>query len=944
MTPERWRRIEEVFAGTAGMPADEVAPYLNAQCGDDAELRREVEALLRYDDPKDDSLLSGVVVNAAELIEITKTGVRQELASQRVGTRVGSYTLLKVIGFGGMGVVYLAERDEEGVRQKVAIKLVQQGRATKFIRDRFRQERQILARLDHQNIARFIDSGVTYDDLPYYVMEFVEDGETISEYCRKKNLSVEQRLTLFLQVCSAVNYAHRNLVVHRDLKPGNILVDKNGVLKLLDFGIAKVLSEDPAGGQQTQTVVRMLTPDYASPEQVTGMSITTATDVYSLGVILYELLADRPAHFFRNYSNTEIQRVVCVEDPVPPSEAALLAERTPEAKRRSRLVRGELDAIVGMSMRKEPNHRYRSVEQFMSDIENYLGGNAVMAMRGTMRYRVGKFVRKNRIPIAAAGLVAVTLLGGIAATAYQARRADRRFQQVRQLASTLMNDFDTRIATLPQSVELRQWMASTVVQYLDNLAADVGSDDGLQLELARGYYKVAQLQGQPLSSNLGQNIPSIQNYRKAAGILSELAKRRPNDAGLMTELCRCERMLGLVEAFGGNHGAAKAAFERGVRVGEALQERRPAEAHECLAGSFDGIVAYELRSANPRGATPFLNQQMEHANALVALGATPVAKTALAEGYLNLSWARKETGDPQGALEAVRRAGAIGEEIHGREGWKTSWLRFRVLDATGDIQGNPRDINLLHREEAVASYREALAIVEPQYARDPNDARARHDLDRILRKVAFMIVDDRVEEAMRLAERALSLSEVHLKIAPNSPEYVRAQADAYLIIGYGLQKLSRWKEALGYFERALGRQVEMQKISPEARRFLRGFQETYEATGDAYLQIGKEKEALFNYEKALELTVGLLWERPTDPYLLRDLSDSHEALAAFHAGVGRKRGADAKTSWKKAIELQTKSVENWTEWPRKVSPGAFQKERLERAQKRLADYRKAAGL
>jgi eukaryotic-like serine/threonine-protein kinase len=944
VTPERWSRIEDVFAGTAGLPADKISSYLDEHCGDDADLRREVEALLRYDNPKDASLLNGVVVHAAEMIEITRTGVRQELAEKRVGTRIGNYLLKKAIGFGGMGVVYLAERSEDGVTHRVAVKLVQQGRDTKFIRDRFRQERQILARLDHPNIARFIDSGVTSDNLPYYVMEYVEDGQTISEFCRRKNLTVPQRLSLFLQVCSAVHYAHRNLVVHRDLKPGNILVDKKGVLKLLDFGIAKVLSDDPGGGQQTQTVVRMLTPDYASPEQVTGLSITTATDVYSLGVILYELLADRPAHFFKNYSNTEIQRVVCVEDPVPPSEAALIGERTPERKRRSVLVKGELDAIVAMAMRKEPNHRYRSVEQFMADIENYLAGRDVMAVRGTVRYRVGKFVRRNRIPIAAAGLVAITLVGGIAATAYQARQAERRFQQVRQLASTLLNDFDKRIETLPQSVELRQWMASTVLQYLDNLAADAGSDDGLQLELARGYYKVAQLQGQPLSSNLGQNIPSIQNYRKAAGILSELAARRQGNAELITELCQCERMLGVVEAFAGNHGEAKAAFERGVRNGELLLKLQPAAGHQCLAASYDGIVAYEMRSANPRGATPFINLQMEHANALLRLNVSPLSRNALADGYMNLAWARKESGDPEAALEAVRKAAAIGREIHGEQEWNSSWLRFRVLDASGDIEGNPRDINLLRRKEALANYRAALAIVEPKYARDPDDARSRHDLDRILRKVAFMVVDEQPEEAIALARRAQSLSDLHLKITPNNPEYVRAQADAFLIIGYGMQTMKRWQDAISYFEQALRRQVEMQRISPESRRFLRGFQETYEATGDAYLQIQKDKEALFNYEKALELTVSLLWERPTDPYLLRDLSDSHEALAAFHAHAARKNPQDARSDWKKAIELQTKSVENWTEWPRKVSPSAFQKERLERAQQKLAAYRRAAGL
>ena len=207
-----------------------------------------------------------------------------------------------------------------------------------------------------------------------------------------------------------------------------------------------------------------------------------------------------------------------------------------------------------------------------------------------------------------------------------------------------------------------------------------------------------------------------------------------------------------------------------------------------------------------------------------------------------------------------------------------------------------------------------------------------------------MTVDQEPLKAMELARRALTLSELHLKITPNNPEYVRAQADGFLIIGYGLQQLTRWEEALGYFERALKRQTEMQRISPESRRFLRGFQETYEATGDAYLQIHKDKEALFNYEKALELTVSLLWERPTDPYLLRDLSDSQEALAAFHASMARRKQGDPKTHWKKALDLQAKSVQNWTEWPRKVSPTAFHKQRLEKAARVLAEYQRAAGV
>lgn len=947
MTPERWQQVDEVFAGTAGLSAEQLSAYLEEHCRNDPDLRREVEQLLDFDKPKEELLPKDMVVRASELIEITRTGVRHEMAERRLGTFAGPYLLTKVIGFGGMGVVYLAERESEGVRKKVAIKLVQQGRDSKFIRDRFRQERQILARLEHPNIARFIDSGITPDDLPFYVMEFVEDGETISDYCRKHNLSLPQRLQLFIQICSAVHYAHRNLVVHRDLKPGNILVDKEGAIKLLDFGIAKVLSEDPATGHQTQTVVRMLTPDYASPEQVNGLTITTAADTYSLGAILYEILADRPAHFFRNYSNTEIQRVVCLEDPIRPSAAVILDDRSPERLRRSRLLEGELDSIVGLAMRKEPGFRYPTVAQLIDDVENFLAGRPVFAHKGTVRYHIGKFVRRHKLSITAAALVTVTLIGGIAATTYQARRAERRFQQARQLASTLLNDFEKRSENLPASTELRQWMASTVVQYLDNLSQDSGSDDSLQRELAQGYLKVASLQGQPSAANLGMYSSSIESYRKAVGILARLYDRHPKDTAILTQITTGEHSLARVELFSGNITQSKVFFDRSRVHAEALLPIDPREANRYLSYAYGGLALCELRLANPRGAIPFINKQLEHGRNFLGLtGNDALARRnpgmAIFDAYLTLATAQMEAGAPESALESIQQARQIAEQTLPLELWQASEQRFNLLDLLGDISGNPRDIHLLDAKTAERSFREALAIAETQSARDPGDVRYRRSVDRLLRKIALMVVDTRPEEAVQLTKRALSLSERNLRVSPSNVEFIRDQTDALLITGYALQSFNRWDEALAYFQRAIDRQGDMQRISPESKRFRREVQETYQSMGDAYLRLGKHKEALASYEKAAEHIVGLLWERPTDAYLLRDLADSHEALAAAHAYIAKADPANAKAHWREAAAYQKKALDTWLEWPRKVHASSFHKMRLEKAQKDYDAYRKSA--
>ena len=405
---ERWERVNSIFDDAVELAEPERARFLEQECGDDRELRAEVDSLLASD------------AEASQFIEDPPLALPRELfpedRNDPAGQQLGAYRIIREIGRGGLGTVYLAERADESYRKEVAIKLVRRGLDTEDILQRFRHERQILAQLEHPNIARLIDGGTTEDGRPFFVMEYVQ-GETLIKYCEAKNLAIDERLKIFRKVCQAVSYAHQNLVIHRDLKPSNILVIANGVPKLLDFGIAKVLTADEEAFTQTIPSLRVMTPEYASPEQVKGDRITTASDVYSLGVILYELLTGQKPYRLTSRTPEEISRAITEQGPERPS-------RHQQVKINDRKsLRGDLDNIVLMALRKEPERRYASVERFSEDIRRHLEGLPVLAHKDTFAYRSAKFVRRNKIGVAAAIFVLLTLLGGIVATTWQARRA-----------------------------------------------------------------------------------------------------------------------------------------------------------------------------------------------------------------------------------------------------------------------------------------------------------------------------------------------------------------------------------------------------------------------------------------------------------------------------------------------------------------------------------------
>jgi len=513
MSPDRWQQIEGVFQHAIDLPTIDRIRYLETACAGDDDLRAEVESLL-----------------ASEGIGHVGSAIEEAAASVSTfgsleGQRVGAYQILSIIGEGGMGTVYKAVRADGQFDQEVAIKIIRPGAASSVHARRFLEERSMLAQLQHPFIARLIDGG-EHSGIPYLVMELI-DGKPIDSYCKQFALTIREKLDLFIQVCEAVQHAHAALIVHRDLKPSNILVNVEGVPKLLDFGIAKLVVEDR---ETTQTGFMLMTPDYASPEQVRGELITVASDVYSLGIVLYELLSGERPYKLKNYSPVEIQKVVCTTEITPPSH------HLPDEPKLRKQLEGDLDNIVLMALRKEPGRRYGSVAQFAEDIRRHMGGETVIARPDTFTYRWSKYARRNRLPLSLAAMMILAILAGSFFTIREGLRAQRRFDEVRSLANSLLNDIEPEAAKLIGSAKMRRLLTEKSLSYLDRLAAESGNDISLRKELARAYHKVGDIQGHGRSDSLGLFNESLESHTKGIAIEEPLAKQFPGDMELKRSL------------------------------------------------------------------------------------------------------------------------------------------------------------------------------------------------------------------------------------------------------------------------------------------------------------------------------------------------------------------------------------------------------------------------
>ncbi len=483
----RWLRAKQLLLDALDLPVDQRSGWLEAQCGDDTTLLSEVVQLLTAHQATDSLLDSPAAAPAMPIVELA-------------GRSFGPYKVLRALGQGGMGSVWLAERSDGAYDAHVAIKIVRRGMETAALIERFHRERQILARLQHPNIARLIDGGVSDDGLPYLVMEFV-DGQLLADYVRDHRLDQRARLMLFRTICDAVTHAHVQLIVHRDLKPANVLVTHQGQPKLLDFGIAKLIDET----QPQATATLILTPEYSSPEQWRGGAVSTATDVYMLGVLLFELLTgERPW-------------------PSGPRDLDALPPR-PSSRTRT-AVDADLDEIVSKAMRPEPALRYASVERLDDDVRRHLAGLPVSARGESWRYRASKFLRRHRMAAVAAVLLVISLIAGIASTLRQSQLAARNAAEARGLANTLLFDVHDAISSLPGAIKARQLLVQRALGYLDGLASQAQSDDTIARELIAGYRKMGKLQGDLAGANVGDANAAMLSIRKARSMAEALAER-----------------------------------------------------------------------------------------------------------------------------------------------------------------------------------------------------------------------------------------------------------------------------------------------------------------------------------------------------------------------------------------------------------------------------------
>jgi tetratricopeptide (TPR) repeat protein len=641
------------------------------------------------------------------------------------GRRIGHYRLVKRLGGGGMGTVYLAERVDE-FRRQVAIKLVRYAMETPEIVDRFHAERQTMAALSHPNIVALLDGGATDDGLPYLVMEHVE-GVPLDEYCATRRLSVDEKLNLFLQICAAVEYAHRHLVVHCDLKPSNILVTADGTPKLLDFGIAKLLG--PASPEMTLTSgQRPFTLGYASPEQLLGKPLTTSVDIYALGIVLFELLAGGSPYRLDTHSEAELISAVCYHEAHKPSSA-------PGARAVARQLEGDLDAIVLKALRKEPERRYGSVEQFAADIRRHLDGLPVGAREGTFRYRAFKFVARNRLGVAAAAAVALAMAMGVAAVAWEGgvavaarARAERRFNDVRRLAHFLLFDFHDAVLKLPGSTPVQAMLVRRSLEYLDSLATESAGDPDLELDLAEAYVRLGDVQGNPYFKNLGDTIGAMGSYGKALRLADALARSAPGSRRAMRAQARAHQGMSDLFLLRREMGQATAHARQASSLLERLvrADPRDLEARMDLAGSLDGLGDQLVKGLRDRaGAEQSYRKALARWEEALALDARNVrARRASAAVMMKLADFGAEK-DTRAAIENYHRAlsilGALppDEQASGATRRIVGSLHRRIADAQwemGDLKA------------ATETYGQATADLAALAAIDPSDARAQFDL------------------------------------------------------------------------------------------------------------------------------------------------------------------------------------------------------------------------
>jgi tetratricopeptide (TPR) repeat protein/tRNA A-37 threonylcarbamoyl transferase component Bud32 len=916
MTGERWRQIESLFLQALECPPEARSSFLDRVCDGNEALRREVDSLLAFDAPEQ---------RLIEVPDLPDGAGVDDSDSEMSGRRIGQYRIERAIGQGGMGTVYLGVRDDDQYHKQVAIKLLKRGMDTHFMLSRFRQERQILADLEHPFIARMFDGGATEDGLPYFVMEYV-DGVPITTYCAEKNLTVPERLRLFRLVCEAVQHAHQNLVVHRDIKPSNILTTREGVPKLLDFGIAKVVNPELTSNETlTRRDLRMLTPEYASPEQVKGLPISTAHDIYSLGVVLYQLLSRQRPYKFPSGAFFDMEKIICDIEPEKPSLAAARNTAIPAGERKQlrRQISGDLDAIVLKAMRKDPQRRYASAAEFSEDLRRHMEGLPTVAQGSRWTYAAGKFIRRNRLIVVAAMLVLASLIGGIVTTTFQARRAERRFQMVRGLASSMLFELNDEIERLPGSTGVRASMIRTVVKYLDNLARDGATDPGLQLEIALAYERAASLEGHPFRSNLGRGSAALANYLKAIALFDRLAEHPDFRSQALRGLIDTHLEAGEMESLFGNPAAAAAHSRLASEIAKkALAPGSPQIPPGTRMNLYFrlGDAAYQRGSAGEE--LDFYTKALEVSQKSLASEKDAESLALLRDAYQKIAGAQARGGDLFGARESYARALKTTDELLMRTDARQE-QRYNVVSvhiSFGDVLAAPDDPNFGDRSGALDHYHAALTIALELAASDSRNVNARRNVAASYRRLGMMWMDEKPEQALDWYQKSLLISQDLSSADPLNAEYRYGLSRGYMGVGEAFHHLGKNEDSLRNLTRAIDLQNAIANVSPERIWNLRILSRCYTLIADTFLGLGDSERAWKALNDGLAIAERILQRAPNSMYHQLDRADVLEAMGRYYLALAARPNTPAARRPELRQEARLcyqKSLAVWQSWSRR---------------------------
>jgi serine/threonine protein kinase len=873
-------QVQRLFHELADLPPEARAGYF-ADHAVDEEVRREVEALLEFDSGASSFLLRDIGAAASLALP--------ELEGKP--GRCGPYRLLDVIGRGGMGAVYLAERADGEVTQQLAIKLLPAG-AGDWLRERFLQERQIQASLTHPNIARMLDAGRLENGQPFLAMEYIQ-GKPIDVFAA--GFTPRQKITLFLKVCSAVAYLHRNLIVHRDLKPSNILVTEEGEPKLLDFGIAKMLD---LATDATVTSMRMLTPDYASPEQVTGGRVSTATDIYSLGAVLYQLLTGKPPHEFEDRSPESIARIVATREVTRPSRWS------PELK-------GDLEFILLKSLRIDPQERYATVEQLAEDLRAFLEFRTVRARSGNAWYRTRRFVRRCWIPLTATAVVFASLSVGLYIANRERSIAEQRFLQVRQLANKVF-DIDVAIRNVPGSTKARQLIVSTSLEYLQKVGAEARGDKALALEIGSAYVQLAHVQGVPINPNLGQFEAADESLRKADELVESVLKSDPrNRKALLTSATIAHDRMALANT-------------QEKREDSLTQARRAAEKmdHFTALGHLDSNevkeVSYMYSNVGVSlaayhkfdDAIRYSRRSIEVAQLIQGTG----GQQSLAYGIL--ADALRQSGQLDSALTAIRQSRRLEEQLTETD---TEWQRYNLglaLMREGSILGEDQDISLDRPQEAATVFRRALDIAEELAQKDPDDTMRFELVSEVGRRLGDILRHTDPQSALTVYDACIR--SVHEARNTNA---VSGQIEARLLASssYALRALHRESDAQQRIDetfevlRKTGDYPASKiELDSEADLALRALADHYAATGQPTKAADAYRDLLARVNQS-------------NPDPENDLSHA-VYLSNAYADLARVLRQDRRAQEAMSWEAERRKL--WEHWDHKLARNAFVQRQL----------------